>query len=113
MPTTLRLSSRPQNGHNRLPEGASTFGTNGTLRVKTSRGDWVAYPRYVADQFAERCGVELPSRGIRIEATDSAHITPRTLNIKLHRGERLPLTAYVHRLRKCAEQAATTSPIGN
>lgn len=108
--TPLGLASRPQNSHNRLPDGASTFGTNGTLRVKTSRGDWVTYPRYVADDFAARCGVELPRRGIRIEVTNPAVITPRTLTIKLHRGLRLPLIAYVHKLRKCEAHAASLNP---
>lgn len=88
---------------------ASTFGTDGTLRVKTSRGDWVAYPRFVADHFARQCGVRLPQRGIRIETTDPANITPRTLMVKVHRGERLPLTAYIHRLRTSVAHTVATS----
>ena len=69
--------------------------------VKTDDGRWVTFSRYVAEAFATKCGVVLPTSGIRIEMTEVNNVIPRTIMLKIHRGERIPLTAYVQRLREC------------
>lgn len=89
------LSARPQNGSNRLPDGASRFAKDGTLVVKRFAGRWVTYQRFVAEIFAHKCGVQMPTHGIRIELTDPINVCPATLLVKSRGGARVPLTRWV------------------
>ena len=94
------LSQRPQCGWNNLPTGSSTYTQSGILKVKTSDGRWLTYPRFVAEQFAIKCGVIIPSTGVRVEVLNDLDIRPATLMLKFHGGERLRLTRYVQNQKR-------------
>jgi len=89
------LSTRPQCGHNSSGADASRFNQRGELTIKAGDGRWVSYGRFVAERFSEKCGVAFPRSGVRVEVKDAQDIRPATLLVKVHRGERLPLTAWV------------------
>ncbi len=63
--------------------------------VKTEDARWVTFSRYVAEIFATKSGVVLPTSGIRIEMTDPLDIKASTLTVKTRGAARISLTRWV------------------
>jgi len=101
------LSSRPQCGHNSSGLGASRFNQRGAFIIKTDDGRWVSIPRFVAERFSEKSGVAFPRSGVRVEVKDAQDIRPATLMVKVHRGERLSLNAWVKNQRDILQHGSS------